>query len=84
MAVGDVFVLGALRIPSEGHARAFLHALARRLSELGYEMIDARRPTWRAMALGLAPMPRSVYNARILLGLAHERIGKWSETAKAA
>lgn len=84
VAVGDVFVLGALRISPEAHARAFLHALAQRLSDLGYEMIDARRPTYRVMALGFAPMPRSVYNARVLLGLAHERIGKWSESAKAA
>lgn len=84
IAVGDVFVLGAMRISSDTRARAFLHALARRLSDLGYEMIDARRPTYRVMALGFAPMPRSVYNARVLLGLAHERIGKWSESARAA
>ena len=78
VAVGDVFSLSALSLPSETHARLFIHALARRLAQLGYAMIDARTPNVRLMALGFAPMPRPVYNARIMLGLANERIGKWS------
>lgn len=84
VAVGDVFTLGGLVIRDERHAQAFFQTLARRLAALGYEILDARRPSARTHMFGFTPTPRAVYNARLLLGLANERIGKWTTTTRPA